>query len=138
MTSLLDYLPDDYGDRTEGERRRDHALNLHRVHRPELLRRLQRAFLTHLLTSGPATSDPVRALVPIPTGTDPRVVGSAVRGLAEAGIIVSVGRRKSHRPQAHARQLEEWGIADDAKARRWLSDHPDLDPPADPAVPALV
>ncbi len=123
--TLFDFLADDNDGLADGERRREHAHHLHHVHRSALLLRLQRAYLMHLLEYGPATSDPLRSLVPIPQGTDPRVVGSAVRGLADAGLITSVGRRKSHRPQAHARKLDEWAIADAAKAQLWLAAHPE-------------
>src|SRR5947207_1946352 len=85
----------------------------------DLLRRLERAFLLRLLEHGPDTSDAVRGLVPIPAGTDPRVVGSAVRGLAEQVLITSVGRRKTRRGIAHARKLDVWQVTDMAKARRW-------------------
>ena len=70
-------------DRPVGEVLRDEALSRLRAHRAALVRRIQRAFLRHILECGPDTSDPVRDVVPIPSGTDPRVVGTAVRALAE-------------------------------------------------------
>ena len=86
-----------------GEALRDAALYTFRAHRAALVRRIQRAYLRHLLDKGPDTSDAVRALVPIPAGIDPRVVGAAVRALsADGGLIYSTGRRRSRRPLAHA------------------------------------
>jgi len=109
-----------------GEALRDIALNLLRVHRAALVRRIQRAFLRHLLDNGPDTSDAVRALVPIPAGIDPRTVGAAVRALsADCGLICSTGRQRSRRPEAHARNLDVWAIRDRAAAERWLIEHPE-------------
>jgi hypothetical protein len=112
--------------RNEGERRRDVALQLFRNRRALFVRRVQRAYLQHLLGSGPDTCDPVRALVPLPEGIDPRLVGAAVRALAEPGLIRSVGRRRSTRSEAHARQLDVWAITDPAAAMTWLACHPDI------------
>jgi hypothetical protein len=128
MTSLFDSLPHDNLGPREGDRLRDRALDLFRTRRPVLVRRLMRVFLNYVLIYGPATSDALRLLVPIPPGTDPRVVGSAVRALAELRLIHSIGRRKSRRPEAHARKLDLWAIRDDAAARQWLLIHPELGP----------
>jgi hypothetical protein len=128
--------PDLLDGRAEGEQRRDAALGLLRAYRRSLVLRVQRGFLMYLLAHGPDTCDPVRALVPIPAGTDPRLVGAAVRGLAEAGVIHSVGRRKSRRSKAHARHLEVWAIRDRFVALAWLRDHPD-DADAEPDAPPV-
>ncbi|MCE9568160.1 MAG: hypothetical protein K8U57_39660 [Planctomycetes bacterium] len=140
MSSLLDFCDDHNDDRTEGERLRDEALGMLRSHRPRLIRQLQRAFLQHLLANGDDTSDPVRSMVEIPVGIDPRVVGGAVRGLAERSIITSVGRRPTRRAIAHARKLDVWAIKDEAAARHWLLTHADQDSessadPTDPYAP---
>ncbi|MBM3983996.1 MAG: hypothetical protein FJ304_27750 [Planctomycetes bacterium] len=127
------------GNAGEGEARRDAALNRLRVHRPALVRRLQRAFVRHLLDFGPDISDAVRAVVPIPPGIDPRVVGSAVRTLAtDYHVTVPTGGRKhSRRPESHARKLDVWAIRDRSEAECWLRDNPELpdgsDLPDDPA-----
>lgn len=113
----------------DGEDRRDAALALLRWHRAVLVRRVQRAYLTHLFTAGADTSDPVRDLVPLPPGIDPRLVGAAVRGLAELDLIRSVGRRRSTRPQAHARQLDVWAVSDRDAALAWLTCHPEMPDP---------
>jgi hypothetical protein len=109
-----------------GERRRDAALALLRLRRAVLVRRVQRAYLALLLDRGPSTTDPVRAAVPIPEGTDPRLVGAAVRGLAELQLIRRAGLSRSVRPEAHGRDLPLWEIADPAAARAWLDSHPEL------------
>jgi hypothetical protein len=109
----------------EGERRRDEALTLLRDRRAALVRRLQRAYIDLLLMDGPITSDPLRAAVPLPSGTDPRVVGAAVRALATAGLIHRAGLARSTRPEAHGRDLPLWQIADPAAAAGWLADHPE-------------
>ena len=127
-------------DRPDGEALRDCALSLLRTHRAALVRRVQRAFLRCLLDNGPNTSDPVRGSVPIPTGTDPRVMGAAVRALAaDFLLIVSTGSAKSRRPEAHARKLDVWSICDRSAAVAWLIANPELPDPgpavADPADP---
>ncbi len=114
----------------EGELRRDSALALLRVRRAVLIRRCQRAFLRHLLAGGTSTTDPVRAAVPLPPGIDPRLVGSAVRELAELDLIRKVGFGKSVRPEAHCRDLPEWAIVDRPAAEGWLTANPELPEPA--------
>jgi len=123
-----------------GEALRDCALNRLRATRAALVRRIQRAFLRHLLDNGANTSDPVRELVPVPPGTDPRVVGAAVRTLsADLKLIRSAGREPSRRPQAHARTLDVWAVIDPPATEAWLLSHPEIpstepaaDDPADP------
>ncbi len=114
----------------EGERRRDAALQLLRDRRAALVRRVQRAYLALLLDCGPSTTDAVRALVPIPAGTDPRLVGAAVRALAELDLIHRAGLSRSTRPEAHRRDLPVWAVSDRAAALAWLATHPELPDPA--------
>jgi hypothetical protein len=120
--------------RTEGERRRDAALQLLRDRRTVLVRRVQRACLTLLLDGRPSTTDPIRDQVPIPTGIDPRLVGAAVRGLAEPQLIRRAGLSRSSRPEAHGRDLPLWEIADRGAVLTWLAAHPDLPEARSPAV----
>jgi hypothetical protein len=115
--------------RAEGERRRDTALALLRDRRAVLVRRFQRAYLDLLLTCGPSTCDPVRDMVPIPPGLDPRLIGAAVRALGEWGLTRRAGLTRSVRPEAHGRDLAVWGIADRAAALAWLARHPELPEP---------
>jgi hypothetical protein len=129
--------PSPAGGLAEGERRRDRALDLLRLRRACLVRRVQRALLCHLLAHGPNTTDPVRALVPLPPGTDPRLIGAAVRGLAELCLIRRAGLARSVRPVAHGRDLATWEITDRQAAADWLLAHPDTDTP-DTAPAATV
>jgi hypothetical protein len=110
----------------EGERRRDAALQLLRDRRAVLLRRVQRVDQALLLDDAPSTTDPIRNLVPIPAGIDPRLVGAAVRGLAELRLIHRDGLSRSTRAKAHSRDLTVWEIVDRADVLAWLRDHPDL------------
>jgi hypothetical protein len=113
----------------EGESRRDAALQLLPARRAVLVRRVQRAYLAQLLDRGPSTIDAVRAAVPIPAGTDPRLVGAAVRGLAELGLIERAGLSRSARPEAHGRDLPLWGVTARGAALAWLGAHPALPDP---------
>jgi hypothetical protein len=119
---------------SEGERRRDQAHALLHARRPALIRRVQRAYLHHLLARGPATTDAVRELVPVPAGIDQRLVGAAVRALALDRQIVSVGRERSNRPAAHGRWLDRWSVIDRNAALSWLATHPDLPDPGPEAT----
>ena len=131
-------------DHTDGEAGRDKALDRLRAFRPVLVRQIQRAFICHLLANGPGTSGAVRAAVPIPARIDPRVTGAAVRALsADCGLIVATGRRKSTRPEAHARSLDVWALKDRSAAEAWLHSHPELSDQAldhtpDPSDPFAV
>jgi hypothetical protein len=91
----------------------------------------------HLLAHGPASTDPLRELVPIPPGIDPRVVGAAVRELSERGLIQSIGRRKFRRPAAHARKIDLWVITDADAGGLWLLTHPEPTEPAAAVVPGV-
>jgi len=114
-------------DRRDGEARRDAALHLLRIHRAAVVRDLTRAALRLALERGTLTADDVRAVVAIPPGVRPVVVGAAVRYLAEAGIIRRIGYRPSTRAAAHARPLAVWTLADAGAARDWLAAHPTTD-----------
>jgi hypothetical protein len=113
-----------------GEARRDVALEQLRDCRPMLIRRVQRTYLVLLLDRGPSTIDPVRALVPLPTEIDPRLVGAAVRQFAALLLIHRAGLSRSVRPQAHGRDLPMWAVADRAAAVAWIASHPELPEPA--------
>lgn len=121
---------------TEAEALRDIALNHLRAHRPVLVRRIQRAFLRALLDHGADTTDVVRDAVPIPEGTDARVVGAAVKALAaDFKLIAATGSAKSRRPKAHARKLDVWTIRDRSAAEAWLLANPELPEPETDAAP---
>jgi len=113
--------------RIEGELRMAVAhAQLHR-RRAVLVRRVQRAFIGHLLSHGTSTIDPIRDSVPLPAGIDARLVGAAVRALAEEGVIGSVGIEKSQRAVAHARKVERWALQDVDLALTWLECNVTLD-----------
>jgi hypothetical protein len=122
------------GNSDNGEARRDAALNLLRVHRAAIIRDLTRAAARLALERHEITADEVRAVVPIPPGIKPVVVGAVFRDLADAGIIRRIGYRNSKRPAAHARPLAVWRLADAAAAHAWLAAYPPT--PADPAPAA--
>ncbi len=119
-------LPSPAAGLAEGRRRRAAVLRLLCDRRAALIRAVQRAFLAVLLDRGPSTTDPVRAAVPIPVGTDPRLVGAAVRALAELRLIDRAGLSRSTRPEAHGRDLPLWAVRDRAAALAWLAAHPEL------------
>ncbi len=119
-------LPSPAAGLAEGDRRRDAALQLLRDRRAVLVRRVQRAYLDLLLCRGPSTTDPVRTAVPIPGGIDPRLVGAAVRQLAELELIHRAGLARSVRPEAHGRDLPLWAVSDRAAALDWLTRYPEL------------
>jgi hypothetical protein len=122
-------LPSPAAGRLDGERRCDAALDRLRQHRAALVRLVQRAMLRLLLDSGPSTTDPVRAVVPIPDRIDPRLVGAAVRGLAELSLIYRAGLSRSMRPEAHRRDLPLWAIADREGALAGINLNPELPDP---------
>jgi hypothetical protein len=127
MSNLFDADLSDNATPHEGERRRDAALSLLRVRRAALVRDLTRAAVRLALERGTVTADDVRAVVPIPEGIRPVVVGAAFRDAALAGILRRTGYRPSTRPAAHARPLAVWQLADQAAALAWLDTHPPLD-----------
>jgi hypothetical protein len=119
-------LPSPAAGRLEGGLRRDTALARLRLHRAPYVRRVQRAMLRLLLDNGPSTIDPIRAVVPIPDGIDPRLVGAAVRSVAELGLIYRAGMSRSMRPAAHRRDLLVRAVSDRDAVLAWLSTHPEL------------
>lgn len=120
MTTLPDPGP-------SGESRRDAALALLRAHRAALVRDLTRATVRLAVDRNTVTADDVRAVVPIPPGIRPVVVGAALRDVALSGIVRRIGYRPSTRPAAHARPLAVWQLADRDAALAWLAAHPPID-----------
>ena len=117
-------------DDSEGERRRDAALDLLRERRAVWVRRAQRALLNAAVERGTATADDVAAAVDLPPDLDGRLLGAAPGALAHAGLLDLCGYVRSTRPERHASILAVWGLADAAAALAWLRDNPDL-PDAD-------
>jgi hypothetical protein len=115
----------------EGERRKEAAHARLEARRDVYLRRARRAFLTRLLSVGTATADDVVEMIgPAIDGIDPRWRGAVPKPLALAGITRDTGQTaKSARPEAHARNVTVWELADRAAALAWLAHNPDLPDP---------
>lgn len=120
--------------RAEGERCRDAALTLLAERRSAVVRAGQRALLLQLLAAGTATADDVRDAVPLPPGIGPRCYGAVPLPLADAGIIAHAGYTPTRRPEAHARPVAIWTLADRAAALAWLAAHSPL-PDPEPTAP---
>lgn len=138
MTTTTDHD----ADRAVGAAWRDAAHALLTDRRAVYVRRGQRALLTALLATGTATADDVRDAVDLPPGIDPVCLGAVPGALARAGIIRRVGYVPTCRPDAHARPVSVWALADREAAERWLADHPDVSDPGDgdqgPGTQALL
>ncbi len=111
--------------RALGESRKLDALAMLADRRDLCVLRGRRALLTALLATGEATDDDVRDTLTLPGGIDPVCLGAVPGALARAGIIRRVGYVPTCRPDAHARPVSVWTLADRAAAVRWLADHPD-------------
>lgn len=122
MNTLFDDVTECNG-LVEGKRRRDEALARLREHRATIIRKLQIAAIHVSLETGTVCADDVRALVDIPPGMSPKVVGSAFRELADDGLLSHIGSRPSKRPLAHARPIKVWRLADAAAASAFLTAH---------------
>jgi hypothetical protein len=83
--------------------------------------------LGRLLSSGTATAeDVVETVGSAIDGIDARWRGAVPKPLALARIIRDTGRSvPSSRPEAHARRLTVWELADRAAALAWLAHNPD-------------
>lgn len=110
----------------DGEAQRDRALNLLRVRRSALIRECSRAALRVVLDQGEVTADDIRPFVEIPKDIKPVFVGTVFRDLADAQLIRFIGVRNSKRPEAHARSLKVWQLADRAAAEAWLIANPPI------------
>lgn len=124
----------------DGKARKLDAHALLEARREVYVLRGRRALLAALLAGGDATADDVRDAVELPDEINPVCLGVVPGPLARAGIIERVGFAESRRPDAHARPVSVWRLADRAAALGWLAAHPDQPDPmpaeAD-AVPSL-
>ena len=94
--------------------------------RDMLILQARRAFLRVLLLGAKiVTADDIRTDLDLPDETDARYLGAVPGPLARAGIIRRTGYRNSTRPEAHARPIATWELADREAALRWLANHPD-------------
>jgi len=117
-----------FQNQRDGEHRKDVAFVLLEVRRECYVREARRALLDALLANGIATADDVRARVELPKGINPKTFGAVPSVLARAGIIRRDGFTRSTRPEAHARPVSVWRLADPAAAQRWLASHRPLPP----------
>ena len=100
---------------TEGQRRKQDALDALESCRQAILLTGRRALLRRLFESPTATADDVREAVDLPEGMDPRVFGDVPGALARLGIIRPTGGFvRSVRPARHASWLRVWELADRA------------------------
>lgn len=109
-----------------GEEAKQAALDGHHLRRPALIRSCQRAMLTHLMAAGTGTIESARGAVELPSGINPKALGSVPGTLARCGIIRRVGFVRATRPEAHARPVTLWELADRDAASAWLATHPEL------------
>lgn len=109
----------------DGAARRDNALAMLAAERELYVLRGRRALLTALLANGTATGPDVRAAVELPPAINPRCFGAVAPPLAKARFIERAAYAATARPEAHARPVGVWRLADRAAAERWLAAHPD-------------
>ena len=123
--------PEDSGKgQEEGERRkRAAAVRVERRHRV-WVRRVQRAFIEHLMEQPTGTTDDIRPRIDAPTEAGTAFWGSAVLSLSITKMIVRVGRHVSGRAERHGCEIGVWRLAvDHARARHWLDTCPELPTP---------
>jgi hypothetical protein len=89
-------------------------------HAPTLLL-ARRLFAAYLLEYGGITADDVQDLTPLPPTANPKLFGAVPRPFAVAGWIRRDGYVPSRRPQAHARPVSRWVLADAAALGAWLA-----------------
>ena len=110
-------------DKPTGEQLRDKALDLLAEHRSELILELQRCAMRIALDRADFTADDVREAMPIPIGTNPVVLGSAIGSLSRGGYLKQIGYRKSTRAVAHRRPVAIWYAQDKEACQHWLDNH---------------
>jgi len=122
--------PNSNNGQSDGDRKKLESHAILESHRHIYVNRGRRVLLQTLLFCGRATADDVRELVELPPGIDPKLFGSVPGPLARAGIIRQAGFAKTCRPQAHARPVSVWALANRQAAEDWLRANPD-EPDAD-------
>ena len=120
MSILSDATP-----AASGAALRDEALALLAATRPATIRRLQRAAVSLAIETGTLTADDIRDSVPIAPNINPKVMGSAIRQLAVAGILRGGEYVQSRRPIARRRPVRVWHLNDAGRAAEWLAAHPE-------------
>lgn len=122
-------------DLSPGERRKRSVHNLLETKRQLYILRGRRALLLTLLDCGLGVMDDVRRAVELPPDLNPKLFGAVPGHLVRACIIRAAGYATSTRPEAHARPIQVWQLADADAARAWLADHPDSPEPAGEPAP---
>lgn len=83
-------------------------------------RRLQGVILRYALYRGDVHADDVRAVLPVPEGIHPNIVGRAFIALESAGLIAPAGFERSRRRKRHSGISRRWRVVDAAGARAYL------------------
>ena len=107
-----------------GAARKADALATLEAARETIILQARRALLRCLLEHGAATLDDVRSRLDT-SGVNPTCLGCVPGPLARARIIRRTGYRTSARPEARARVVAVWTLADPDAALHWLCDHPE-------------
>lgn len=114
------------GQDEEEARKRHKCESVERHHRA-LVRRVQRAFIEHLITNQTGVIDNVRPLVDVPADAGHQFWGASIRALAnpkkgEIRLIRRIGFVVSTRPERHGDHNAEWTLAcTHNQARHWLN-----------------
>lgn len=122
----------------DGQARKLDAHALLEARREVYVLRGRRALLAALLDRGEATADDVRDAVELPDEINPVCLGVVPGLLAHAGIIERVGFAESRRPDAHARPISVWRLANRDAALAWLTAHPDRPDPTTAEVDTVL
>lgn len=113
----------------DGESRKRSALDNLEANRELIILQARRRFVSHALSHGVVTTDDARDGLSIPEGVDPVCLGAVPGGLARKHVVRRIGFVPSKRPEAHARPISVWELADAAKALAWLRANPEPLPP---------
>lgn len=106
---------------------RDEALEKLTRRNKALIRLCQRVVVEIVLAGNAATADDLDS---IDTGKRRRgFLGAVFRNLAQEGVIRATGYQPSRVARNHARPVGVWQCVDADRARQWLRDNPELDPP---------
>lgn len=112
------------GGTAVGRARRDAAhAQAEREHAAAILT-ARRMMAIWLLDHGSITADDVQDLIDLPPTTNPTILGGVPTLFARRRWIVAAGYEHSRRPQAHARPVIRWRLADAGAIAAWLRDHP--------------
>jgi hypothetical protein len=121
---------DSSAKQTEGEAHKLEKTAHVRRHKLVATRRVQRGFVTRLMSTGQATTDDIRGSVNLPDACGTAVWGAAIQGLAKARLIRHRNYVTSSRPERHGCPIGSWELnVEHAEAEQWLRLHPDFPDP---------